>query len=155
MALRSFNARFGGVLTVGGVDAAGPKPATPHRSGGGTGPRPDAAATEGAAAKSPLLANRHLFLHRKSQFPPRRLRTVSSCHVVSSNPSCTPPLFPFCQNSFISAADQTQLQAKLVAKVHLYSCHRQNHAGYLGHRALIGCVANGVEIFHLFSAFHV
>lgn len=35
-----------------------------------------------------------------------------------------------------------------MVEIRLYCCHRQNHAGYLGHCVLIGCVANGVEIFH-------
>lgn len=33
-------------------------------------------------------------------------------------------------------------------KIRLHCCHHQYHTPYLGHRALIGCMANGVEIFH-------
>lgn len=35
-----------------------------------------------------------------------------------------------------------------MVKIHLYCCHHQYHTPYLGHCALIGCTANGVEIFH-------
>lgn len=33
-----------------------------------------------------------------------------------------------------------------MVKIHLYCCHYQYHTPYLGHCALIGCMANGVEI---------
>lgn len=42
----------------------------------------------------------------------------------------------------------TQLEGRLVVKIRLYCCHHQYHTRYLGQCALIGCMANGVEIFH-------
>lgn len=35
-----------------------------------------------------------------------------------------------------------------MVKIRLYCCHYQYRTRYLGHCTLIGCMVNGVEIFH-------